>query len=270
MGYWHIRLVSLHYKRQSFAETTTILDNSWSPLSEHRNSVVPPTSGFTPKVLRWRIVFWAKRLVAKTTTTREVDYCVFCFWSSAANEVDTNKTDLDLDSIPITQTLENDYLRQKRLVAGAQQKRHKPTRASWGKSLDDEDEVRCRRYYTAAREICLLVLKKYFARERRERVKYFSTREEKFLTVSPSEHVIFFVLYKILAVQQFQKQRFELDYISLQSVVYLYLKQPRVLDSAREYCELIGQKWYHTCVDENGIITGGTAFLSICYHSVFL
>ena len=50
------------------------------------------------------------------------------------------------------------------LIAGAQQKRHKPTRASWGKSLDDEDEVRCRGYYTAARinEISLFVLKKVF------------------------------------------------------------------------------------------------------------
>lgn len=61
--------------------------------------------------------------------------------ATAAKEVDANKNELDLDTIPVTQTLENDYLRQKRLVAGAQQKRHKPTRASWGKSLDDEDEV---------------------------------------------------------------------------------------------------------------------------------
>ena len=41
--------------------------------------------------------------------------------------------------------------------------------------------------------------------------------------VSPSDHVIFFLLYIILTIQQkmlyslFQKLRFELDYISLQS-----------------------------------------------------
>ena len=57
-------------------------------------------------------------------------------------------------------------------------------------------------------------------------------------------------LFKILAVQQktlysFYFKKFELDNISLQSVVYLYHKQPQVFNSARKDCELIGQKWYH-------------------------
>ena len=60
----------------------------------------------------------------------------------------------------------------------------------------------------------------------------------------------------------FENLRFELDYISLQSVVYF--KQTQVLDSAREYCELIGLKGYHSCVDTNEIVI---AFLSI-YYSV--
>ena len=48
------------------------------------------------------------------------------------------------------------------------------------------------------------------------------------------------------------------------SVVYLYHKQPKVLDSARKYCELISQKQYYTCRDKNDIITGGIAYVSIC------
>ena len=44
--------------------------------------------------------------------------------------------------------------------------------------------------------------------------------------------------------------------------------KPQVLDSAGKYCELIGQKWYHTCVDINDITTGGLAHLSFCYHLV--
>ena len=64
------------------------------------------------------------------------------------------------------------------------------------------------------------------------------------------------------------KLRFKLDYISLQSVFHLYHKEPQVLDSVLKYCELIGQKWYRTCVDKNDIITGGIAFLSIYYQLV--
>ena len=33
--------------------------------------------------------------------------------------------------------------------------------------------------------------------------------------------------------------------------------KPQVLDSARKYCEPIGQKWYQSCVNRNDIITGG-------------
>ena len=66
---------------------------------------------------------------------------MFFFLTSAAKE-DDKRIDLDLDSIPVTETLGNDYLKQKKRLAEAQQKRHKPTRASWAKSLDDEDEVR--------------------------------------------------------------------------------------------------------------------------------
>ena len=66
---------------------------------------------------------------------------MFFFLTSAAKE-DDKRIDLDLDSIPVTETLGNDYLRQKKRLAEAQQKRHKPTRASWAKSFDDENEVR--------------------------------------------------------------------------------------------------------------------------------
>ena len=38
--------------------------------------------------------------------------------------------------------------------------------------------------------------------------------------------------------------------------------KPQVLDSARKYRELIGQKWYHTFVDIYDITTGGIAHLS--------
>ena len=41
----------------------------------------------------------------------------------------------------------------------------------------------------------------------------------------------------------------------------------QMLDRARKYHELIGQKWYHTFVDRNDIITGRIAHLLICYHS---
>ena len=53
-------------------------------------------------------------------------------------------------------------------------------------------------------------------------------QHEKKNFVSPSDHVIFFLLYKILTIQQkmlyslFQKPRFEIEYVSLQSVAYLY------------------------------------------------
>ena len=72
-------------------------------------------------------------------------------------------------------------------------------------------------YYMAAPryEISLRVLKNIFQHEERN-------------FVSPSDHVIFFLLYKILTIQNdmlcslFQKLRFEIEYISLQSVVSLY------------------------------------------------
>ena len=87
-------------------------------------------------------------------------------------------------------------------------------------------------------------VEKVFPSERRERVKYFSTREEKFRISkrrcnflqnprSTKKDALFFL---------FQKLRFKFDNISLQSLVYLYHKQSQVLDSARKYCELIGQK----------------------------
>ena len=40
----------------------------------------------------------------------------------------------------MTKLLGNDYLRQKKRLAEAQQKKHKPTRASWGKSVDDDED----------------------------------------------------------------------------------------------------------------------------------
>lgn len=49
-----------------------------------------------------------------------------------------SKGDLDLNSIPATKTLSNEHLLEKKRLAEAQQKKYKPTRASWGKSLDDD------------------------------------------------------------------------------------------------------------------------------------
>lgn len=50
----------------------------------------------------------------------------------------SSKDDLDLNSIPATKTLSNEHLLEKKRLAEAQQKKYKPTRASWGKSLDDD------------------------------------------------------------------------------------------------------------------------------------
>ena len=44
-------------------------------------------------------------------------------------------------------------------------------------------------------EISFRVLKKYFTSERSEQVKYFFQHEER-IFVSPSDHVIFYLLYK--------------------------------------------------------------------------
>ena len=49
---------------------------------------------------------------------------------------------VDLNCVPATKTLSNEYLLEKKRLAEAQQKKHKPTRASWAKSLDDDDDVR--------------------------------------------------------------------------------------------------------------------------------
>ena len=49
---------------------------------------------------------------------------------------------VDLNCVPETQTLSNEYLLEKKRLAEAQQKKHKPTRASWAKSLDDDNDVR--------------------------------------------------------------------------------------------------------------------------------
>ena len=50
----------------------------------------------------------------------------------------SSKDDVDLNSIPATKTLSNEHLLEKKRLAEAQQKKYKPTRASWGKSLDDD------------------------------------------------------------------------------------------------------------------------------------
>ena len=49
---------------------------------------------------------------------------------------------IDLNSVPATKTLGNEYLREKKRLAEAQQRKHKPTRLSWAKALDDDDNVR--------------------------------------------------------------------------------------------------------------------------------
>ena len=85
-----------------------------------------------------------------------------------------------------------------------------------------------RGYYMAARryEISLRVLKNISRVSAANEWNIFQHEKRNF--ASPSDHVIFFLLYKILTIQQnmlcslFQKLRFEIEYKSLQSVVYLY------------------------------------------------
>ena len=85
-----------------------------------------------------------------------------------------------------------------------------------------------RGYYMAARryEISLRVLKNISRVSAANEWNIFQHEKRNF--VSPSDHVIFFLLYKILTMQQnmlcslFQKLRFGIEFISLQSVVYLY------------------------------------------------
>ena len=60
---------------------------------------------------------------------------------------DNKNEGLDLNIIPATETLGNEYLMEKKRLAEAQGKRHKPTRASWAKSLDDDDNVCQSCYY---------------------------------------------------------------------------------------------------------------------------
>ena len=62
------------------------------------------------------------------------------FFTSETTE-DNRSEGLDLNIIPATETLGNEYLMEKKRLAEAQGKKHKPTRASWAKSLDDDDDV---------------------------------------------------------------------------------------------------------------------------------
>ena len=53
-------------------------------------------------------------------------------------------------------------------------------------------------------EISLFVLKKYFMSERNERVKYFSTREEKFrISKRPCNILYIFIPYKFFICSDF-------------------------------------------------------------------
>ena len=67
------------------------------------------------------------------------------FFTSETTE-DNKNEGLDLNIIPATETLGNEYLMEKKRLAEAQGKKHKPTRASWAKSLDDDDDV-CQSFY---------------------------------------------------------------------------------------------------------------------------
>ena len=51
----------------------------------------------------------------------------------------TEGKEIDLNIIPVTEPLNSDLNLDKKRVAEAQNKIHKPTRASWGCSLDDVD-----------------------------------------------------------------------------------------------------------------------------------
>ena len=62
------------------------------------------------------------------------------FFTSETTE-DKKNEGLDLNIIPATETLGNEYLMEKKRLAEAQGRKHKPTRASWAKSLDDDDNV---------------------------------------------------------------------------------------------------------------------------------
>lgn len=67
---------------------------------------------------------------------------MFLFSSEPVTE-SKSQDGVDLNCVPETKTLSNDYLLEKKRLAEAQQKKHKPTRASWAKSLDDDNDVRC-------------------------------------------------------------------------------------------------------------------------------
>ena len=68
------------------------------------------------------------------------------FFTSETTEEKKNEG-LDLNIIPATETLGNEYLMEKKRLAEAQGRKHKPTRASWAKSLDDDDNVCQSCYY---------------------------------------------------------------------------------------------------------------------------
>ena len=88
-------------------------------------------------------------------------------------------------------------------------------------------------------EISLRALKKYFTNERAERVKYFSTIEDKFRISKRPCHFLFVIqpprnTTKDVVFFSFQKLRFELDYISLQSISCLFVSEAHKCLTAHE------------------------------------
>ena len=67
---------------------------------------------------------------------------MLCLFSTELVTESKSLDGMDLNCVPETKTLSNDYLLEKKRLAEAQQKKHKPTRASWAKSLDDDNDVR--------------------------------------------------------------------------------------------------------------------------------
>lgn len=85
----------------------------------------------------------------------------FLFLFSSEPVAESKSQDgMDLNCVPETKTLSNEYLLEKKRLAGAQQKKHKPTRASWAKSLDDDDDVR--RMTVEIKSLYYIIVKKWY------------------------------------------------------------------------------------------------------------
>ena len=118
------------------------------------------------------------------------------------------------------------------------------------------------------------MLKKYLISEHREQEKYFSTLKDK---LYPSNHVIFFLLRRILAIQLRELYTFyfkmsgltELNCINLQSVVYCITSSHKCLTVHIKVLQSDWSKIIKSHVDKNDILTGRIVFLWTWDHLVY-